>query len=468
MSLARFKNETFYRRAFSMAVFTLALASASQASYGVDASALEARDLNSTPSESSTSNTSPNASRFKIGDRLKITFYERLVMDGEADADWKRSPNSDRSFHQRMDISGEYTVGEDGTIAIPILGAIHVVDSRTVDVTAVLGRRFEQLIGRVGFINIVVSEQRPIYIVGPVKNPGVYKFTPGITVMHAVALAGGFDRGVDEIWHLVEAVREKQESERSLERLKRLLARQVVLRSQQDGTPVTVPQPLIDMTNETEAQSLVDAEKARQETILQSQQAPESTFTSNIENLKKALAARRTRIAFIDTSVAARNDRLGKLRQLHSQGNTNNYSVVQGQSDLSDAQERRQDLFVSIADSEAALNQAEHQKEQDALKNRLNVQRELTSVDDEITELTKKLASGAGLEKMMRKIAETNELTAGGDTMNIELTRQSPGGNYVISAEMTTELEAGDLVRIRLPDAVTASHPRASTRSPLR
>ena len=77
-----------------------------------------------------------------------------------------------------MDISGDYMVDEKGTISIPLLGTIDVAGKDEKAVSGALAHPFEKLIGRVGFINIVVKEQQPIYIIGPVKNPGVYKYSP--------------------------------------------------------------------------------------------------------------------------------------------------------------------------------------------------------------------------------------------------------------------------------------------------
>ena len=67
--------------------------------------------------------------------------------------------------------------------------------------------------------------------------------------------------------------------------------------------------------------------------------------------------------------------------------------------------------------------------------------------------LTKTLASGVGLSKTMTKIAAANELTAGRQDTKIEIIRRTPTGNTVTRAEPTTPLEAGDLVRVSLPDA---------------
>jgi polysaccharide biosynthesis/export protein ExoF len=389
-------------------------------------------------------------SRYKIGDQLKITFFEKLDVDADTDADRQRS---DRSFHQRMDISGDYMVDEKGTISIPLLGSVEVAGKDEKAVTEALARPFESLIGRVGFINIVVKEQQPIYIIGPVKNPGVYKYSPGLTVLHAVALAGGFDSGVSDIWHLVEAVRETQTNQTSLDRLKRLLAREAVLRAERDGGTVVVPVRLIDLTSESVARSLVDTEKSRRESEIQLQQTREKTLAKNIENLSKSIEIRRGRVGFIGNSVDARTSRLSNLRGLQERGSVTNYVVVQAQSDLADTQDRRQDMLVSISDAEASLDQAKQQQAEFGKDARQKLDGELTTIGDEISVLTKTLASGVGLSKTMTKIAAANELTAGKQDTKIEIIRRTPTGNVVTRVEPTAALEAGDLVRISLPDA---------------
>jgi hypothetical protein len=54
---------------------------------------------------------------------------------------------------------------------------------------------FTAVIGRSANIDVKIFDRSPIYVVGPVKNPGAYKYAPGMIVLHAIALAGGLDRG---------------------------------------------------------------------------------------------------------------------------------------------------------------------------------------------------------------------------------------------------------------------------------
>ncbi len=243
-----------------------------------------------------------------------------------------------------------------------------------------------------------------------------------------------------------------QSNQVSLDRLKHLLAREAVLNAERDGTPVAVPQRLIDLTSEGVAKALVESEKSRRESELQVQQTHEKSLATNIDNLKKSIEVQRGRVGFIDSSVDARTGRLGNLRELRDRGSITNYVIVQAQSDLADTQDRRQSLLVSISDAEAALDQAKQQRAEFGKDNRQKLDGELSTMADEISALTKTLANGAGLSKTMQKIAAANELTVGKLDTKIEIIRRTPTGNTITRAEPTTELEAGDLVRISLPD----------------
>ncbi|TIU60966.1 MAG: exopolysaccharide biosynthesis protein, partial [Mesorhizobium sp.] len=64
---------------------------------------------------------------------------------------------------------------------------------------------FNQLLGRKGLVNILSLERSPIYVLGPVRNPGSFKYAPGMTILHAVALAGGLNQSSSEPWQQIEA-----------------------------------------------------------------------------------------------------------------------------------------------------------------------------------------------------------------------------------------------------------------------
>lgn len=92
------------------------------------------------------------------------------------------------------DISGEYQVDGSGTISFPLLGKVQAsglsVEQLTADLTAALDKDY--LVNPK--VSVEVLNFRPIFVIGQVNAPGSYPYSAGMTVRHAVALAGGYTR----------------------------------------------------------------------------------------------------------------------------------------------------------------------------------------------------------------------------------------------------------------------------------
>jgi polysaccharide biosynthesis/export protein len=109
-----------------------------------------------------------------VGDRFRMTVY------GEDD------------------LSGEYEVNSTGIAALPLIGNIPA-SGQTV-------RSFEQAVRdklAAGYlhdprVSVQVSNYRPFFILGEVSKPGSYPYVNGMTVLNAVALAGGYTYRADK------------------------------------------------------------------------------------------------------------------------------------------------------------------------------------------------------------------------------------------------------------------------------
>lgn len=90
-------------------------------------------------------------------------------------------------------LSGDFRVSDVGTIDMPLLGPVKAAGLTTDQLAKFVA---EQLKGRNlltdASVAAEVSAYRPIFVLGEVNNPGQYPFQPGMTVLTAVALAGGF------------------------------------------------------------------------------------------------------------------------------------------------------------------------------------------------------------------------------------------------------------------------------------
>ena len=90
-------------------------------------------------------------------------------------------------------LTGDFVVNDAGNIEVPLLGAVPAagltVSQLQVGMADELKSR--QLI-KTPSVAVEISQYRPIFVLGEVARPGSYPYQPDMTVLTAVALAGGF------------------------------------------------------------------------------------------------------------------------------------------------------------------------------------------------------------------------------------------------------------------------------------
>jgi polysaccharide export outer membrane protein len=96
------------------------------------------------------------------------------------------------------DITGEYEIGNTGQVSIPLAGHIRAAGSTTRQLEKAIASALAKGIVRDPRVNVEVAQYRPYYILGEVKKSGEYPYRHGLTVLDAVASAGGFTYRANE------------------------------------------------------------------------------------------------------------------------------------------------------------------------------------------------------------------------------------------------------------------------------
>jgi polysaccharide export outer membrane protein len=97
------------------------------------------------------------------------------------------------------DLSGEFSLDGEGYFALPLVGEI-LGGGRT---ARQLETEIEVALKSGGYlidpqVSIEVLNYRPFYIIGEVNQPGSFEYVNGMTVINAVALAGGYTYRADQ------------------------------------------------------------------------------------------------------------------------------------------------------------------------------------------------------------------------------------------------------------------------------
>jgi polysaccharide export outer membrane protein len=95
-------------------------------------------------------------------------------------------------IYGEKDLSGSYKVGPGGNISVPLIGEVQVGGLTSHAAEDVIENKLADGYLVDPSVSIQVSEARPFYIMGEVKNPGSYKYVSNMTALSAVAMAGGF------------------------------------------------------------------------------------------------------------------------------------------------------------------------------------------------------------------------------------------------------------------------------------
>src|SRR6185312_17356657 len=90
-------------------------------------------------------------------------------------------------------LTGEFRVSDHGSVALPLAGTVKAAGRTThelEDAVAAALKKANML--RKPSVSVEVATYRPIYVLGEVNKPGQYPYQPGMTVVSAAAVAGGF------------------------------------------------------------------------------------------------------------------------------------------------------------------------------------------------------------------------------------------------------------------------------------
>jgi polysaccharide export outer membrane protein len=91
------------------------------------------------------------------------------------------------------DVSGEFRVRPDGKFSMPLIGDV-LAEGSTADSISMQVEQKLKLFIESPYVSTIVVEaaSNRIYVLGEVANPGAYAVDGSLTVLQALALAGGF------------------------------------------------------------------------------------------------------------------------------------------------------------------------------------------------------------------------------------------------------------------------------------
>jgi protein involved in polysaccharide export with SLBB domain len=158
------------RRVFGAAIVLMTLAGTVGIAGAADQSGSQVSAINSSPSEpnAAVSISPPPGYRLGPGDHVRITIFGQ------------------------KDLTGVYAVDGSGMLAFPLIGSVKAGGLTITQLQSEIGGKLSPDYIKNPSVAVEVLTPRPFYIVGEVQKPGSYPYVSGMSVINAVALAGGF------------------------------------------------------------------------------------------------------------------------------------------------------------------------------------------------------------------------------------------------------------------------------------
>ena len=376
----------------------------------------------------STAKRSDEPTRYQLnrGDKLRIRFYDRFDRD---------------------DLNGDYVIGESGQLRLPRIGTFDVRQKSTEEVERSIRENVEKKGEKLGYFSVDIAECRPFYVSGLVNRPGAYPYVNGLTVVHAISLAGGLYRTA--LMSPADSMREKSKLAELIDRSKAPLARRARLVAERDGlTTIETPRELLQL-DPHHADDIIDRERIIMQRVRDVDAREKAGLEKMVELSKSEADTFESQITAITNRLNEQTVLFANLRKLHDQKLINQQRFSDSITSLDIVQRDKQFAIASLAHAKANLEKAERDLSMLDLAKQSRLAKEIAETE---LELTRASSMAAETRKLLANLEGSLGQTA---FHTYRVTRRDDSGEFHNQrVTETTPLLPDDVIQVEPPSDV--------------
>ncbi len=352
------------------------------------------------------------------------------------------------SFFKNPDISGQFAVRQDGTVSVPLLGAVKVAGKSVAEAETTLADRLSVLSKRTSYASVEVSKYRPIYVVGFVQRSGSYPWAPNLNVLQAVSLAGGFRRAGDFV--AADSDREAGQLTEASELLARALVRRARLLSEREGkTEFDVPERLEGLVSRIKTHGIIDTEKRMLRRGVKIRAATKENRKRLLELAEEEVKAVETRLVAVRSQKKVKGKMVEKLRKLYKRGNTTFNNLNDTESEVARLEGEEGDLLAALARARQRYSSAQHDVQRDDTEVLQEIERKLADVEQDIARYTSEVTTSKRvLKRYGARVCPTGS-RAGEPSVSYQIVRESGAKSETLNVNERAPVRPGDTLRVR-------------------
>ncbi len=347
-------------------------------------------------------------------------------------------------------LSGEYRINGDGTLSLPGIGRLEIGELSIAEFEKQLASEISGINNRDVSVAIEIVDYRPVFVSGVVARSGSFPWKPGLTVLHAEALAGGLFRGstAGEDGVITSTTdRERERAVRSAYDLAATLALITRLKTERShGSTFALPARVASLISKSEQESLAAAQLA----TLQSRSTVFANRVAAAENTKalavkekSALASQRLNIL---DQLAKRRATLKKVEIMTGAGYTRGDRLFDEQVRIAELEERLTNVTIAISRLEIAAAAAQQELDAFVLGRRAEIDMELLSLEQRTAQLEIEIESANGSYQRVTGHDAIASRSTRPVVATYEIVRLVAGKSTVINAGRSTTLQPNDVL----------------------
>lgn len=250
------------------------------------------------------------------------------------------------------DLSGEATVDQGGNIRLPLIGDIHAVNLTLGELEGSIAQALTPAYVRNPTVTARIAEYSPIYVLGMVRTPGVYPYREGLSVLGAIARAGGIGVSDAQQGAVLGSLLQAEERIRLLEISRVVLtAKRARLFALQNG----------DERFDFPDVSGIAVDPAR---IAQVRDSEQQAFAAERQALQQETEALEKQLPRLDAEIASLKQQI----ELEAKQRGLNHELVSDYEQLAKSGLARKSTYIEVKREEARIDGNIGRLESDALK----------------------------------------------------------------------------------------------------
>ncbi|MCO5090973.1 polysaccharide biosynthesis/export family protein [Bosea sp. (in: a-proteobacteria)] len=348
------------------------------------------------------------------------------------------------SVFGQADLSGDFVLDAAGAVNMPLAGRIRIAGLTVPDAERRIRGALMDGYLRDAVVSLRVAELKPVYIMGEVRSPGSYPFRHGLSVLGAVALAGGYRVGDESLSVLKSELLLAEERERLLDAsLQTLTARRLRLEAERDGSKQLVPPASGAGSVQILAgeQEILDFQRRARE-------GERDLLSQQVARLQSEKAALTEQADLAERQVDLTGEQSSEYGKLAASGHGLRTVQVEREREYARARSDAARLKAELAKNDTTLGELRLRLQEIDTTFMRRVVLELQETRQKILEVERSMPVAREIADGRRRRLAANGGSGTAADWTIRIMRQAGLAPVTIEAAFETALQPGDIVQI--------------------